>query len=212
MKYGYRLVWYAFGVDKNPDCDTSCIFTVIQTAYEKLIVSAPIDPSSPRPPASTDNPASHEARRHSSSRSAAQPNSSYRGDGLDTSRLNAERYHDNQKPGSMKAGPKHRESDSERAQQRADKSVRQGGTTADRAEMSQPHERCRPSREHMAEVAGMSTEQLRLGLYRIGVIICVIYLFITRDFLRYAISCVYVCIFICSLMCCVLVSLTIWRN
>ena len=31
-------------VDKNPDCDTSCIFTAIQSSYEVLIQSAPTDP------------------------------------------------------------------------------------------------------------------------------------------------------------------------
>jgi phage baseplate assembly protein W len=30
--------------DKNPDCDTSCIFTAVQSAYETLLQTAPPDP------------------------------------------------------------------------------------------------------------------------------------------------------------------------
>jgi hypothetical protein len=44
VKRAYKQQALRYHPDKNTDCDTSCIFTAVQSAYESLLLSAPADP------------------------------------------------------------------------------------------------------------------------------------------------------------------------
>ena len=43
VKKAYRRCALKYHPDKNLDCDSSCVFTAIQAAYEELLITAPID-------------------------------------------------------------------------------------------------------------------------------------------------------------------------
>jgi hypothetical protein len=51
VKKAYRGMILKYHPDKNPDCDTSCIFTAIQAAYESMLELAPSSSSVLPPPA-----------------------------------------------------------------------------------------------------------------------------------------------------------------
>ena len=44
VRRAYRRIVLIYHPDKNNDCDTSAIFTIIQSAYEELLASAPEEP------------------------------------------------------------------------------------------------------------------------------------------------------------------------
>lgn len=47
VKKAYRQNALKYHPDKNPDCDSSSVFTIVQSAYEKLLAQAPDAPRSP---------------------------------------------------------------------------------------------------------------------------------------------------------------------
>lgn len=53
-------------IDKNPDCDTSCIFTAVQSSYEILLQTAPADPIHRHETQENNNPPKSAGRRRES--------------------------------------------------------------------------------------------------------------------------------------------------
>lgn len=131
-------------LDKNPDCDTSCIFTAVQSAYEVLLNSAPADPAHEH--SQDDHPPRSAGRRRneperdpvSKSPQKAQYHSSFR-----------------RRPSDPGSNGFHQ-------------------TTDINPETTKPHQQASSNpnidREQASGVAQMSTEQIRKALSKIGVL------------------------------------------
>eukprot|EP01041_Mallomonas_annulata_P001852 gene1852-3597_t len=92
VKKAYRRSALKYHPDKNADCDTSRVFTIIQSAYEKLMTIAPEGPATvaenktgtgtstgtkprPQPPPSTSSTSTSSYSNSSSSSSSTKPSS-----------------------------------------------------------------------------------------------------------------------------------------